>query len=502
MLGVSIPATFPQKQINVGSASAIEISDAFIDDIKRIYLVIPGTTDILYIGISGNFVELNTFLASFTFNTVDNTVPVNDPLYPQQWNLKGTYGINAAAAWSQTGNYSPIVAVIDTGILTTHPAFKSKLWVNTNEIPNNKIDDDKNGYVDDINGYNFSRNIGEINSYGSHGTWVSGVLASATNDADGMAGVCPVCRLMVIADSEVDESGTYASSVLSIKYAIKNKANIINASWGGGYYSQSLQDVILEARKANILVVAAAGNASSNALFYPASMDGVLSVSAINENGKLSSISNYGYWVDIAAPSSYIYTPYIFNNSQEPKYGIIDVVLWGDTPEARNSGGTSLAAPHVTGVAAMIISKEPDIAAADLEYRIVSSAKRSAETDKYIGMGTLDAGAAMNAKRLSDVVAIISSPASGTTISGKFNITGTAKDAIFKEYEVFLGEGIYPSTWNSISKSTQAVDNGVLLSQLDPIAQNMKKGTTYTIKILVTSNNETQKEGFTRIIYN
>jgi subtilisin family serine protease len=248
---------------------------------------------------------------------------VNDPMYNQLWGLNNTgqevqyspgtsdVDIDMPEAWSTlSGNEKPVVvAVIDTGVDINHPELKGKIWTNRNEIPDNNKDDDNNGYVDDVNGWDFYHNDNSVfdpSDFEEHGTHVSGTIAAATNNNLGIAGIAPNVKIMPLKFLGPD-GGTDADAIDAIAYAKENGANLSNNSWGGGDDSPALQEAI---ESSGMLFVAAAGNDGVNTdetPSYPASFssNNILSVASTDNQGYLSWFSNYGKdTVDIAAPGS------------------------------------------------------------------------------------------------------------------------------------------------------------------------------------------------------
>jgi len=304
------------------------------------------------------------------------------------------FGSQAEKAWARgiTGSSRVIVGVIDQGIQVTHPDLIDNIWVNPFENPNDGIDNDGNGYIDDKYGWDFLNNDNSVfDGADPHGTHVAGTIGATGNNGLGVAGVN--WDVSIIAAKFIGpSSGTVADAVEALDYLtdlkIRHGINLVatNNSWGGGGYSQALQDAILRSAKQDILFVAAAGNSSRNtdtASFYPASYstlvatstesaanyDAVVSVAAIKNNGSLASFSNYGqYSVDIAAPGEGILST-VPNN-----YGF--------------SSGTSMATPHVTGAIALLASQRSEFtSAASLRNTILQSAKPSSLLNSYVHTG-------------------------------------------------------------------------------------------------------------------
>ncbi len=255
--------------------------------------------------------------------------------------------IDAPEAWELHRDASGvIVAVIDTGVDITHPDLQGIIWVNEDEIPDNGIDDDGNGYIDDVYGWDFyhdDNTVFDPADGDDHGTHVAGTIAAVANNATGVAGIAWGARIMPLKFLGPD-GGSTAAAIQAITYAAQNGATLSNNSWGGGGYSEALRLAIEEA---GTLFVAAAGNdALDNDIIphYPSSydLDNVIAVAASDWEDGLASFSNYGRQsVDLAAPGFWIL-------STVP--GAYD---W--------FAGTSMATPHVAGAAALLIAAFPDM---------------------------------------------------------------------------------------------------------------------------------------------
>lgn len=301
---------------------------------------------------------------------VRTTIMPDDPDFNDLWGLHndgqtgGTVDadIDAPEAWDiVTGSSDIIIAVIDTGVDYNHVDLASNIWVNTDEIPDNGIDDDSNGYVDDDIGWDFSR-CARFNSQGvcisykledndpyddhSHGTHCAGIIGAAGNNGTGVTGVNWEVQIMPLKFINSYGQGTTADAINAIFYAVDNGATILNNSWGGSGYSSSLRIAIEYAYNHDVLFVAAAGNNGTNndvSPFYPASYDvqNVIAVAATNTYDSMPSWSNYGASsVDLAAPGAGIWST-MPGNSYAFK------------------SGTSMATPYVSGVAGLIRASNP-----------------------------------------------------------------------------------------------------------------------------------------------
>lgn len=283
------------------------------------------------------------------------------------------YGSQAAEAWAKgnTGSADVYVGIIDEGYMYTHEDLAANAGVNPGEIAGNGIDDDGNGYKDDVYGWDFAKNDNTVydGTGDDHGTHVAGTIGARGGNAKGVAGVCWNVKLLSGKFLGAN-GGTTANAVKAIDYFIdlKTRHNInlvaLNNSWGGGGYSQSLYDAIERANAKGILFIAAAGNDGVNndsSPHYPSSYtnSNIISVASITSSGTISSFSNYGATsVDIGAPGSGIYSTLPGANNKS-KYG--------------SYSGTSMATPHVTGAAALYAASNPGSTAAQIKSAILTS---------------------------------------------------------------------------------------------------------------------------------
>ncbi|HVK59199.1 MAG TPA: S8 family peptidase, partial [Candidatus Kapabacteria bacterium] len=279
--------------------------------------------------------------------------------------------VSAPEAWAfTTGSKSVIVAVVDTGIDYLHDDLKENLWLNQGEIASNGVDDDGNGYVDDVIGYDFVWNESDPFDDNQHGTHVAGTIGAKGNNGIGTVGVCWDVSLMALKAFDQDGNGTVGDAIAAITYAVENGARIINASWGLNDRSRALEEVTQFAAKAGVLIIAAAGNDRSEDPSYPASFETVLSVAATDAKDERADFSNFGQYVDVAAPGANV-----LSTLPENGYGYLS--------------GTSMAAPHVSGMAALVLSRFPIYTREEL-FDILVNSVDAVTVDLPIGNGRIN----------------------------------------------------------------------------------------------------------------
>ena len=335
------------------------------------------------------YVEKNYPLSSQVIESNVN----KDWYYDQQWGLlntgansrgnsrRGIAGedINAENAWSISGGSKEvIIAVIDTGVEYTHPDLASNMWINVLEKNGQAgVDDDGNGFIDDIHGYDFVDNDGDPMDEKGHGTHCAGIIGAAHNEI-GIKGTMKNVRMMAVRFLDKAGTGTVADAISAIDYAINNGAHILSNSWAGSFYSQALFDGVEASTQKGIPFIAAAGNEQNDNdrwETYPAdfALDNVISVGAMTGAGERATFSNYGKnSVDVFAPGASILSSYIPRSYK-----------W--------LSGTSMATPFVSGILGLALSKNINLSVSELKQNLIdSSAKNEVLQDYAIG-GRADA---------------------------------------------------------------------------------------------------------------
>jgi hypothetical protein len=291
----------------------------------------------------------------------------NDPLLAELWGLQNgnDVDIDAPEAWDVVqGSRDVVVGVIDTGVDYAHEDLSANMWRNPGESGNGKetngIDDDGNGYIDDVHGWDFVANDNDPMDDNEHGSHVAGTIAAVGNNGVGVVGVNWKASIMALKFLDRNGSGSASDAISAILYGAANGAHIQNNSWGGGGFSQALQDAIEFARDRNVLFVAAAGNEGRNndtTPSYPANyaVSNVVSIAASDRNEQLASFSNFGATtVDFAAPG-------------------VDILSTTPGNRYQSFSGTSMATPHTAGAAALVIARFPGIDQRAVQVRLASS---------------------------------------------------------------------------------------------------------------------------------
>jgi subtilisin family serine protease len=439
-----------------------------------------------------NYSNINSIVQEYSMNpnviyAIPNhishiCVTPNDPDFNLQYALHNTgqtngtidADIDAPEAWDiEKGDENIVIAIHDTGVDYDHPDLEDNIWINTGEDLNgngivdpsdfNDVDDDGNGFIDDIRGWDFVdtdfpvypgedgtiRDNNPMDFHG-HGTHCSGISSAATDNNIGMAGVCWNCSIMSVRVGYMAPSGNgymeHDDCAVGMAYAADNGAHIVSMSWGSPDIDPLIEDAVNYSYSQGVILVAAAGNYNSIFKLYPAGYDKVIAVAATDHNDSRARFSNYGSWVDVAAPGVYIYS-----------------TLFNDTYDSWS--GTSMSTPTVAGLVGLILSKNPGFNQEEVRT-IIRSTGDSVISEHYIGTGRINAYKAI--QRDSTPIANLNSDLDDIFIYDEITIKGTASGTTFIEYTVCYGEGIYPDGWTVIHTSSTPVSNGVLASWNPP----------------------------------
>jgi len=415
------------------------------------------------------------------------------------WNLhnigqvggKADADIDAPEGWDvQNAADDVVVAVIDTGVRYTHEDLAANMWVNSGETVGNNLDDDGNGYVDDVHGINAINNSGDPNDDHGHGTHISGIVGAVGNNNVGLVGVAWKVKIMGCKFLDPTGNGFISDAIKCIDYARGHGANIINTSWGSTTFnSAALRDAFDSARQAGIIVTAAAGNAADNSdvnPLYPASydLDNIVAVAATTRNDELASFSNYGATnVDLAAPGSPIFSCW---NGSDSDYRYFD--------------GTSMAAPQVAGVCALVRAKYPGETYSQIINRVLGN------TDPLPGLaGKCATGGRLNLQKALGtapppptptvtVAATDSAAAEAGADTGAFTIsrTGSTASALTvnytlggtavngTDYQSLSGSATIPASVSSATVVVTPIDDAGL-EGAETVALTVSADTAYTV---------------------
>ncbi len=483
---------------NGAAASAAEVASALAS----------GQTYILNTESEANIETLANIIASDSrvefaqpnYKVEAYTVP-NDPYFSSQgaWgqnydDLWGIKRVNAPAAWDLSLGDGVVVAVVDTGVDYTHPDLNSNIWDNPGEIPGNQVDDDSNGLVDDVHGWNFIENNNEPIDRHGHGTHVAGTIAAVGNNAIGVVGVAPKAKIMAVQGLSAAGSGSVSVLAAGIVYAAKNGAKVINNSWGCGWpcpVNPVVEDAVKQATALGAVVVFAAGNSASNIKkLSPQNLPEVVLVAASSQLDTQASFSNFGE-VDVAAPggdntdnsAGKIYSNILSTRAAGTSMnGYTELIVNDQYFRAR---GTSMAAPHVAGVVALIRSRFPQLSVEQVRQSLRKGSRDVPPSgfDPATGYGIVDAAASLQTSQPLEV--LITSPTTLTPLgTSTITATGRVGGPNLKSWVLEAGklkDGAM--TYTPVASGTSAV-NGTLGSQLLDDGE-------YTLRLQATQTNGT-----------
>ncbi|MBI2967595.1 MAG: S8 family serine peptidase [Bacteroidetes bacterium] len=367
-----------------------------------------------------NFIEYAEKIPEYTlFNTPDD-------IDSRQWYLDS---IHAIQAWSTSvGNAGITIAIVDDAVLTSHEDLSASIWSNPNEIPLNGVDDDNNGYIDDINGWDVSENDNNpnppftaTNNFFSHGTHVAGIASATTNNSIGIASVGYGTRIISVkCKPDMSAGSSLPDAYLGVSYAIAAGARVISMSWGGPAYSITYQNLFEYAHNQGIVLVAAAGNSNTDLPMYPASYEYVISVGATDINDFKAGFSNYGTTIDVMAPGKNIWSTVA---------GSVDAYEYKD--------GTSMACPLVSGLCGLMLSYAPSSTPEQIEFCLESGCVNIDAVNPLFA-GQLGAG------RINAAIALICLQGNlSADFSSNFSFVCAGDSVVFTD----LTTGFPPDSW-------------------------------------------------------
>lgn len=474
----------------------------------RLKVTVPPGTDILHI-VSAYAADPNVESASLNHLATINLTP-NDTRFEQQWPLNntgqaypysGSYttppgtadcDLDAPEAWDvDTATSDVLVAVLDTGVDYNHRDLAANMWKNTaelNGLPG--VDDDHNGVIDDVYGYDFQSNDSDPIDSNGHGTMCAGIIAAVMNNSTDLAGIAQNTQIMAVKGMSETGTGTTADLARGLVYAVDNGADVVSMSFSAPVSDQVLADAVVYAAAHGVMLVAAAGNDNRDALVYPARYYQVLGVGATDSNDTRASFSNYCCWVDVAAPGVDILCLRATGTSR----GTVQ------DPYVTVASGTSMACPYAAGVAALILSRTPAFNPENIRS-ILKMTSDPKPQDQYIGQGRINAARALTVTT-SPIEAFLNLDgylAEQGLLRQVIDIRGTAKGGSFSKYALYYGEGANPTSWTKIHESTTPVDNGVLMTHFDP-AQLWNGLFTIKLEVEDTSGSKLEELRYVRAV--
>ena len=461
--------------------------------------------------------EVLSITPNYTYKIETAPIP-NDPQFSSQWNL--SY-LKMRDIWEKATGKGIIVGIVDTGIDYNHEDLNTQLWVNTKEDINENgtfepwasteerngitgdfdfIDNDGNGYADDVSGYDFvdvtSRNLGDDQNPDpipfdeqSHGTNMAGLISAAHNNGVGVSGIAYDSKLMTIRAFDISGAGESDDLAAAIVYAVTNGANILNFSWGEQFYSPILHDAVKFAYANNVVMVSSSGNNNWYQEHYPSDFEEIITVGAINDIGNKSGSSNYGNRLDVMAPGQLVPTTQPNN----------DYAL---------KSGTSVACPNVVAAAALLLELNPDLTPKEIKFLIESTATDDKEYpgwDIFYGKGILNIENLLSNSAIGSVTVNYPEHSMSVDLSDEdsLTVTGSVSHPLMRNYTVYYRKGITP--FNSpdfrsneqFKEWTQVTDrmyDQVINDTIVRISKDNFEDSIYTIRIKIDLINNSSYE--------
>ena len=395
--------------------------------------------------------------------------------YRDMW---GLMKVRSEEAWDiTTGDSNVVVAVVDTGIDYDHPDLSANVWMNEAERDGEEgVDDDGNGYVDDVYGWDFHNEDADPLDDNGHGTHCAGTIAAMGNNGIGVVGVAWTSRVMGVKALSASGTGASASLAQAVVYAADNGARVLSLSWGLRAHPQVIRDAVEYAHEAGCIVVAAAGNDGEDVVDYsPAGENRVIAVASTDRYDERSTFSNTGAGIDVAAPGGDSGDMYSTPTGQHYYVNILslradDTDMYLGAPNYTpgefvvgdyyyRSRGTSMACPHVAGLAALILSVHPSFLNEQVRQSLHPGRDQSWEDrwDSKLGFGRIDAYESLGVAGPS--VALVTSPEPGDVLSGASPIEGSASGPGFQSYSLAL---YIEDQWVDLYEATVPVESGLL----------------------------------------
>ncbi len=397
----------------------------------------------------------------------------NDPRYDELW---GMQTINAPLAWNVSQGEGVLVAVVDTGCDLDHPDLAANLWKNEGEIPDNGADDDGNGFVDDAYGWDFGDDDNDPDDKWGHGTHVAGTVAAVGNNSTLVVGLAFRAKVMAVKGFPSYGQGNEFDLAEAVHYAVDNGAKVINCSWRGRDLDV-MREAMQYAYDNGCIAIAAAGNDGGSGKVYPAFYDTTICVGATNADDERAWFSNYGNWLDVVAPG----------------LSILSLDVGGG---CGSRDGTSMSAPHVSALAALILAVHSDYSFEEVRNVMRSTAVDLGDPgfDIYYGYGRIDAAAALDA--LGPIVTIVSvTPGDGVVGPSQPAATITWRSSDDGTYSVEVGGNGTPGSGTQIDSGTCLADNpaDTVIGETD-----IENNTVQNVYVIVNSGSETFS-GYTQV---
>jgi subtilisin family serine protease len=414
----------------------------------------------------------------------------NDPDFSRLWGLENTgqtggnadADIDAPEAWDIMHDTAVTIGVIDTGVSYTHEDLSANVWTNPGEVAGNNLDDDGNGFIDDIHGWDFANNDNDPLDDNGHGTHVSGTIAGIGNNGVGVSGVAWSAKVAALKFLDSTGSGNTANAVKAVQYANQMGFAITSNSWGGGGFSQALYDAIATGNTAGTIFVAAAGNSNLDNDAYPNypsnyNLPNIVAVAATDHRDTRASFSNYGATtVDIAAPGVGIYSTVPTGNC--------DLC---DASGYASLSGTSMATPHVAGALALLKVQFPDAGPSALIYQLLGNVDEISSLKSLVFSGgrlNLLKALTLAPKPIASLKALPEAGAPALTVTFTDNSLGTITSRTLD-----FGDGSAPATLPANGSLTHTYAN--VETYTATVTVSGSNGTSTNSRVITVANNYT-----------